>query len=433
VANQRARNVLWLSSVTDVLPRPPLIGESSADIVIIGGGFLGASTALHLAERGLSVTLLEKEFLASGASGRNAGVVAPMFARSDPVDAISRLGEEAGGRLNGFIAGAGDLVFDLARRHSIDCDAEQTGFLQPAHAGIALASLQRRFEQWRQHGKRVELLDQAETEQMTGTKAFPGALLDLSGGQINPARFNLGLIEAAEKAGAQVHENSPALEIRKTVRGWRILTPQGSLTAKKVLLATNALVNGLWPKLKKSFLPLTVTQLATKPLDAETLKRILPGRQAATDTGRHPFSFRLDAQNRLISAAISSWPFGAENRLSSSICRRAARILRLPTVPEADFVWQGTAALTSDLLPRLHQPESDLYAAIGCNGRGIAVTTALGPVLAGLLAGDETPLPIDICDIKTIPAHALAQHAPRIYLPWARYRDKRETGRDKHI
>jgi glycine/D-amino acid oxidase-like deaminating enzyme len=422
--------VLWLSTVADVPRRLSLIDEHTCDVAIIGGGFMGASTALHLAERGVSVTLLEKNSLAWGASGRNAGVVAPMFARGDPDDVIARLGEDAGGRLNSFIAGAGDLVFDLAKRHNIDCDAEQTGFLQPAHAKVALGPLERRFEQWQRHGKKVELLDKAQTEKVTGTDKFPGALLDLSGGQINPAKFTLGLIDAAEKAGAVVHENTPALSMRRTSRGWRILTPQGSLTAQKVLLATNAYIDGLWPALKRSFLPLTVTQLATKPLDAETLKRILPGRQAATDTRGHPFSFRLDAKNRLISAAVGVWPFGERDRLSPYIRKRVAKMLHLPEVPEEEFIWEGTAALTSDFLPRLHQPEPGLYAAIGCNGRGIAVATALGPHLAGLLAGDEAPLPVDICDIETVRGHFLVQHGPRIYMPWARYKDLRDTRKD---
>ena len=431
MSSVRPRNVLWLATPNDVKPRSSLIDEQFSDVAIIGGGFLGASTALHLAEKGTSVTLLEKHYLAWGASGRNAGVVAPMFARGDPDDVIARLGEDAGSRLNNFIAGAGNLVFELADRHNIDCDAEQTGFLQPAHANVAFGPLERRYEQWKRHGKNVELLDRAETEKVTGSQSFAGALLDLSGGQINPAKFTCGLIDAAEKAGAVVHENTPALSMRRTSKGWRILTPQGSLTAQKVLLATNASVDGLWPKLKQSFLPLTVTQLATKPLDSETLKRILPGRQAATDTRSHPFSFRLDADNRLISAAVGVWPFGKENRLSGYIRRRVAKLLHLPAVPEEDFIWEGTAALTNDFLPRLHQPEPGLFAAIGCNGRGIAVTTALGPHLAGLLAGEEAPLPVDICDIETVPFHFLVQHGPRIYMPWARYKDRKDTRKDR--
>ena len=423
--------MLWLTTVKDVAPRPSLIDEHTADVAIIGGGMMGASAALHLAERGISVVLLEKHSVAYGASGRNAGVVAPMFARGDPDDVAARLGKDAGGRLNNFIAGAGDLVFDLVRRHGIDCDAEQTGFLQPAHAKAALPGLEKRFEQWQRHGKKVELLDKVQTEAITGTDKFPGALMDLSGGQINPAKFTYGLIAAAEKAGALVHENTQALNMRRTSRGWRILTPQGNLTAGKVLLATNAMVDGIWPILRKTFLPLTVTQLATKPLDAATARRILPGRQAATDTSGQPFSFRLDAENRLISAAVGIWPFGEKDRLSPGIRRRLAKMLNLDQVPEEELIWEGTAALTSDFLPRLHPLETGLYAAIGCNGRGIAVTTALGPHLAGLLAGDDAALPVDICDMEKVRGYFLAQHGPRLYMPWARFKDFKDTLRDR--
>jgi glycine/D-amino acid oxidase-like deaminating enzyme len=397
-----------------------------ADVAIIGGGLIGTSTALHLAERGVPCVLLEQGCVGWGASGRSAGVVAPMLARGEPEDVIARLGRQAGDRLNSLIGGAGEFVFDLSRRLDLDCDAEQTGFLQPAHAASALPAQRRQYEQWRARGKPVSLLDRQGVAAITGTDAFAGGLIDHSGGQINPLKLTLGLAQAAVVAGARLFENTAALELRQTPDGWRIATPLGSLAAGRVLLATNALAGRLWPQLHRSLMPLTVHQLATRPLDSEAVARILPGRQAATDTSAHPFSFRFDADNRLISAAVSIWPWGADRRLSGAIRRRLARTLKLDEVPEAEFIWSGTAALTRDLLPRLHRLAPGLSAVIGCNGRGIALCTALGPELADLLTdrGDAPPIPETA--VEPMPGYWFQRFGPRLYMPLAHWRDARD-------
>jgi len=408
--------------------RPSLDGDTEADIAIIGGGITGISTALHLAMRGVPVVVLEKDHIAGAASGRNAGVVAPMLGRGDPEDVVASLGPEAGERLNRLIATSGDVMFDLARRHNIDCEAEQTGFLQPAHAGIAMPALAGRFEQWQVRGKHVELLDRAGIAAMTGTDAFAGGLLDHSGGQINPFKFTCGMAAAAEQAGAQIFENTEARSLHRTSEGWQIRTGQGIVKAARVLLATNALVGPLWPRLHRSILPLCVHQLATRPMAADIVARVLPGRQAATDTSHHPFSMRFDAGNRLISGAVSTLPWGADGRMSRLIRRRLATTLKLDRVPEEDFIWSGTAAITPDFLPRLHTLAPGLTAAIGCNGRGIALCTALGPELADVLTDQATIPPLPYTTVKPLSPHWLKRLGPRIYMPVANWRDARDRG-----
>jgi len=419
-------DVLWQATAAPVPVRPSLDGDIVADVAIIGGGITGISTALHLAARGVPVVVLEKDHIAGAASGRNAGVVAPMLGRGDPEDVVAALGPEAGERLNQLVATSGDNMFDLAHRHNIDCDAEQTGFLQPAHAAIAVPALARRVEQWQARGKRVELLDRAGVAAMTGTDAFAGGLLDHSGGQINPLRFTLGLADAAGKAGARIFENTSAQSLRQTTEGWRIGTANGVVRAARVLLATNALVGPLWPRLHRSILPLCVHQLATRPMAPDVVARVLPGRQAATDTSRHPFSMRFDADNRLISGAVSTWPWGADGRMSRLIRQRLATTLKLDHVPEEDFIWSGIAAITPDFLPRLHTLAPGLTAMIGCNGRGIALCTALGPELADVLADKATTPPLPDTTVKPLSPHWLKRLGPRFYMPVANWRDARD-------
>ncbi len=429
INTQRLDHVLWHATAPEVAQRPPLAAAIDAEVAIIGGGFTGLSAALHLAEAGTRVVLLEQGCLGWGASGRNAGVVAPLLARGDPDDVVARLGSEQGERLNALVAASGPLLFDLARRTGIDCEAEQTGYIQPVHNDAAQPLLARRVDQWAARGKPVRLLDRAAVTAMTGARCFRAALVDASGGQINPLKFVRALAMAAEKAGAVIFEDTA---VRRMVEGaghWRLETPVGTVTAGRVILATNAHVGDLWPGLARSFLPLQVHQLATEPVDAATAARILPGRQAVTDARAYPFSFRFDRDNRLISGGIAALPFGAEARIARHILRRLARLLELDATPRADFVWQGTAALTMDFLPRLLRPAPGLLAVLGFNGRGIALATAFGKVLADLARDEDVPPPLPIAEAAPIAAHWLVRHGPRFYIPWARARDALATPR----
>ena len=424
---ERPSDVLWYATAPPVPDRPVLEDDIAVDVAVIGGGFTGLATTLHLADAGHSVALLECGPLAWGASGRNAGVVAPMLARGDPDDILHRLGEDQGTRLVELIAGAGNVVFELAARTGADCGAQQTGFLQPAHAPAALPALKRRVEQWQERGKPVHLLDRHEVAEVTGTRCFAGALLDPSGGQIHPVKLVLGLAALAEAQGATLYEGTPVSGLIETDAGWRLQTPGGAVSAARVVLATNAHVGDLWPGLERTIMPLVIHQLATKPVDRATADRLLPGRQAATDTRALPFSFRFDGDNRLISAGLAPLPIAATARMDRLVRRQLRRLLEIETLPPTAYIWSGRAALTGDFLPRLHRLAPGLVAALGFNGRGIALTLALGRVLSDLVLERGDPLPLPLDPVKPMAAHWLVRHGPRVYIPWARYKDARDT------
>ena len=211
---------------------------------------------------------------------------------------------------------------DLVRRHAIDCEAEQTGFVQPAHAPIAVPVLRRRVEQWRARGKAVRFLERDAIAELTGATCFPAGWVDASGGQIQPVKYTRGLAAAALQAGADLFTQTPVERITPDGQGWQLATPRGTVRAARVVLATNAYVGRLWPRLARSIIPLVVHQAATEPVDPQTALRILPGRHAVTDTGGHPFSFRFDGENRLISGAVSAWPWATRERVSRYIAEQ---------------------------------------------------------------------------------------------------------------
>ena len=183
---------LWHAIGGSYRERSPLAETVDADLAIIGGGFSGLSTALHAAAKGLSVVLLEAEIIAWGATGRNAGFVVPNFAKRDPDDIIAELGTDRGERLIRFAGGSADLVFDLIRRHAIDCQADQSGWIQPAHSAAAFTKVQSRAAQWARRGRPAVVMNAAETESLAGAKGYAGGWTDRSGGLLDPVALQGG-------------------------------------------------------------------------------------------------------------------------------------------------------------------------------------------------------------------------------------------------
>jgi glycine/D-amino acid oxidase-like deaminating enzyme len=287
-------------------------------------------------EKGLSVVVLEAEVIAWGASGRNAGFVVPNFAKMDPDNVMALLGPERGERLIGMACGSGDLVFDLIKRHGIACDALQSGWIQPAHSAAAFEKVRSRAAQWARRGRPVAVLDGLGVERVTGAKGYFGGWTDRSAGVLNPVDYARGLADAAESAGARIFEHSPVRVITRGTEGYRLTTDRGAVRAGKVFVATNAYGGALNANLAKTYIPLRIFQIATRPLPQSVRRRLVPGNQCVSDTRRNLFTFRFDAANRLITGGMHILGPGAADRVPRAIHRRMAEKLELPDIPPID-------------------------------------------------------------------------------------------------
>lgn len=419
---------LWQATARNIRAREALAGSLSVDLAVIGAGFTGLSTALHAAEAGLRVAVVEAEALAHGATGRNAGFVVPNFAKMDPDAIIAKLGAARGERLIGFAAASAETVFGLIARHGIDCDARQSGWIQPAPSEAAFALLKSRAAQWQRRGRPAEVLDREALASATGARGYAGGWTDKSGGVLNPTAYAYGLADAAEAAGARVFERSPVTAVTRAGERWRLTTPGGDIDAGKVILATNAYGGGLHRDLSRSYFPLRVFQVATQPLPPSIRDRLLPGGQSVSDCRRNLFTFRFDAENRLISGGMDIVRPGADRRVPRAIHRRLARLLEIDDLPPLAYAWSGVAAVMPDFLPHLFVLGPGFLGGIACNGRGIAMTTQLGTVLADWATG--TPLgalPVPGGLPAPIPFHGLMRYAPNALLPVSILKDALET------
>lgn len=390
---------LWEMTAPPAPETVAFSGRAGADVVVVGGGYTGLSAALHLAGRGVRVTVLEGAEIGFGGSGRNVGLVnAGMWVMPDALPDV--LGEDYGGRLLALLGDAPRVVFDLVGKHAIDCEAMPVGTLHCAVGTSGLDELKQRAGQWSRRGAPVRLLDAAETAAKVGTDAYAGSLLDLRAGTIQPLAYVRGLARAAIEAGAQVFTSSPVTGAERNGARWTVRTARGAVTASWVVVATNAYTAAPWHEVRAELVHLPYFNFATAPLAPEMQKAILPKRQGAWDTKEILSSFRFDRQGRLVFGSVGALR-GTGTAIHRAWARRALRKL-FPAIGDIAFEaeWYGMIGMTTDNLPRFHRLAENVVGFSGYNGRGIAPGTVFGRTLADLISGavGEKDLPLPVTD-----------------------------------
>jgi glycine/D-amino acid oxidase-like deaminating enzyme len=399
----------WDITATPAPECPAYEGESRADVAVIGAGFTGLTTALLLASRDADVVVLEAGNLGAEASGRTNGQVIPTLKKEDPDALLEHFGDICGERMIVMMRDAADDLFRLIEQYRIDCDAEQTGWIQPAHSTHHMNIVLRRHEQWSRYGADIELLDRTELSRTLGSHFYCGGWKANTGGHIQPLSLVRGLARSSIDQGARIHTQSPAIDISRNGEDWRISTPRGRILAKQVVLATNgATPPELSKPLSKTFIHGAFYQLATEPLSIEQQQRVLPGREAMSDMYVDIHGIRYDRESRLITGSTFINNRNWRQRLDSAINRTFANLF--PDLEQLSYAshWSGVIGMTMDYFPRLYAPAPGLWAWTGCNGRGISLSTRMGPVLADAVCGkDVSQLPLPVSTVREIPLHSV--------------------------
>jgi glycine/D-amino acid oxidase-like deaminating enzyme len=416
---------LWAATAVEAPKTQPLAEAVKADVCVIGGGYAGLSTALHLAESGANVIVLEAREIGFGGSGRNGGQVIPGL-KYDPDELEAKFPGEAGARLVDFAGHTADAVFDLITKHEMHVPHRRTGWIQGAHTQASLGLVAERAGQWARRGADVSLLDKAATDRMLGTDAYFGAWIDRRGGAVQPLSYARELARIALKAGARIHTETPVTELARRDGSWQISTakPGVSVTADRVVLCTNAYSDGLVPRLARSVVAVNSYQTATAPLSDNVRRTILPEGQVSSDARKLLLYFRLDHTGRLIMGGRG--PFREPSGPADwAHLERVARRM-FPQIGDTPFNyrWCGRVAVTRDFLPHLHEPAPGLLIDIGCQGRGVALQTTMGKAMAAYLrSGDARHLPLPPSRISPIPFHGLRKAYVAATVAWYRLSD----------
>ena len=417
-------NPVWGLTAPDGGDYPLLEGSARAEVIVVGGGFCGLSAALHLAEAGRTVALIDSFEPGWGASGRNGGQVIPGL-KVDPDHLAEHYGADAAETVAVATGAAPDLVFDLIDRYAIECSPKRTGWIQLAAGPKGMGQLKDRVRQLQNRNVDVDLLDRNAVAEATGTESYAGGLIDRRGGNLNPLAYARGLARALMTHKATIYAHSRALSMKQVSGKWVVETSSGQLTATHLLLCTNAYTDGCWPRLAHTVVPFVSGAVATEPLSAALRDTILPGGQAAADNCRLLSWFGLDPAGRLIfGGRTGAWSETSDPADFRNRIRRMHGIF--PQVKDAEVThhWSGLVALTADHVPHVHRLAANLYAALGFNGRGVAMATLAGKLLSLLIDEGDDSAVLPLVPLKTIPLHAYRRPAVQSVVLWKKLLDR---------
>ena len=376
----------WYAATAHEAPRhAPLKGTARADVCVVGAGYTGLSAALHLAERGFDVVLLEAHRLGFGASGRNGGQLGS-GQRQDQASLEKMLGKAEARMLWDLGEEAKDLVKGLIARHGIDCDLTPgvawTGFTPREVDDLhRYADLLQRDYGYAQ----IEALDAAACHALCPSPAYKGGVLDMGAGHLHPLNFALGLGRAAAAAGVRIHEGS---HVHHITEGSRITvqTGQGRVEADHLILACNGYLGGLQRKVAARVMPINNFIVATEPL-GDAAVRVLTRDVAVADSKFVVNYFRLSADRRLLFGGGESYGYRFPRDIAGLVRKPMTAIFPHLADVRLDYAWGGTLAITMKRLPYLARVAPNVLSASGYSGHGVGTAVHAGFLMARAIAG----------------------------------------------
>jgi len=376
----------YATSVNPAPGRPRLSSTARAEVCVIGAGYTGLSAALHLAQSGAKVVMVEADTVGFAASGRNGGQIHTGH-RKTQKELERWLGQIHARALWDLCEEAKALVRDLVHAHNIACDLKD-GLVIAAHNRRAIGPLADETEYLaKNYGySQARMMDAAETAKRLGTTAYPAARYDMGGGHLHPLNYARGLAAAAEKAGARIFEHSRALAIDEDRAGANVRCADGMAIADHVLLATDAFSGEIAPPLAKYIGHVESFVTATEPLGEELNAKVLPCDAAVADT-RHVLDYyRKSADGRMLYAGRESY-WTVPKDIAAVVRPRMLQVFPSLRAVRTEYAWSGAVGITATRMPHFGRLSKRILFAHGYSGQGVALATLGGKLLAEAALG----------------------------------------------
>jgi glycine/D-amino acid oxidase-like deaminating enzyme len=374
----------YAATANDVTDFASLQGEQSADVCVIGAGFTGISTALHLAERGYDVHVVEANKVGWGASGRNGGQI---IGGVSGIDKVAKRNPHVSESVFWDMRWAGhDIIRERVAKYDIQCDLK-FGYLDVAIKNRHMRDFQAEQEALENHRFPYEsrLLSRHETRDMIGTDAYIGALMNMGNGHLHPLNLCIGEARAAVSRGATIYEQSPVLRIEKGNRP-KVVTQQGSVSADFIVIAGNA-YHSLERELRGIMFPVNSFIIATEPLDETIVNFVNPRDLAVCDPNFVLEYFRLSADKRLLFGGRCNY-FGSDPEVIKSNLRpKMLKIYPQLANTKIDFAWGGTIGIPINRVPQIGKLSINVLYCQGYSGHGVNVTHLAGQIMADAISG----------------------------------------------
>ena len=368
---------------------PQLVGEQHCDVAVVGAGFTGVSTALHLAERGYDVALIEANRVGWGASGRNGGQLIDGIVEVDKINEIGRkFGSEAAGIVRKIGIDCRDVVLQRIEKYAIDCDLK-FGFLDVALSQQDLDYFATEVERKNSsnYPHKMELVAREDMRTVIGSDIYVGGMVHRGNGHLHPLNLCIGEARAAEELGARIFEQSKVTQI---IHGAKpsVKTVGGTMHAKKVVLAGNAYLGKSEPKLYGKVIPAGSYIIATEQLDPDLARELLPQDMAVCDQRVGLDYFRLSADNRLLFGGLCNYSGRHPKSITGAIQPNMLKVFPQLKDARIDYEWGGYIAITIKRIPQFGRIQGNTWYAQGYSGHGLAPTHIAGQILADAIGGD---------------------------------------------
>lgn len=364
-----------------------LDGSCRADVCIIGGGYTGLSSALHLAQRGYDVVLLEARKPGWGASGRNGGQVCS-GQRKDQEELTEMVGADAARRFWGLAETAKDTVRQLVDEHRIDCDLKP-GIAHPNHKASYDAG-SRKYVDFLRHEydyQQIEYFEPDAMAELVGSDCYYGGSLDMGAAHLHPLNYALGLADAALAAGARIYQDTAVSGYREGKPN-RVQTDFGVIEAEHIVLACNGYLGKLEKRLAGKIMPINNFVIATEPLSESQLKEINPRDIAIADSRFVVNYYRLSADKRMLFGGGENYRQNFPTDIASFVRKPMLQVYPQLAETRIDYAWGGTLAVTMNRMPHFGRVGKSIYYAQGYSGQGVAMASLAGKLIAEALAGE---------------------------------------------
>ena len=384
------RRAYWHATMPALPDRTGRDLPDVVDVVVVGGGYTGVAAGRKLALQGAKAVVLEAETLGWGASTRNGGIAHPGFKWGPPA-LIRRYGEPLARALYRESVDATAMVAGLIRDQGIDAELRMNGYLELAWGPGDAAAFPEEAEALRDFGTPSRPIAKADLRDEIGTDSYHGGLSVDGGGVLHPAKWFVGLVGLAERAGAELHEGVRVRSLRRQADGRFVVeTGRGAILARDVLVATNGYTDGVAPAVRRRVIPIGSYIIATEPLAPDLARELSPGGRAFFDTRNFLSYWHVSADRRMIfGGRVSFFPTSVD-RTARLLYRRLLEIHPQLAGTRVEYSWGGKVGITMDRMPHIGRTAGVMYA-VGYSGTGVVLSTYLGTRAAEWLGGGAPP------------------------------------------